>query len=131
MTSTFLPRGAILIAEGARVPASIQTGAKAYIQGWQLANNLDRRGLTQTIRQAGWKLFSLEATFERWVFGFNDQQAVRKAIKRIAAPIRAQSFNCLEIKRVETRRFLGFPYVLVAAHSWHIQENLALASIQL
>ena len=124
----FIQTGAILIAEGTRLPTSIQTGTTSYVQGWQLANNLDRKGLTQTIRQAGWKLFYLASTLEIQVFGFNDHKALQKAIKRIAANVRSKSFNCLEIKQVEMRRYLGFPCVFVSAHSWHIQDNLALGT---
>ncbi len=120
--------GAILIAQGAQVPASIQTAEKAYVQGWQVANHLDRGALIRTIRLAQWKLFSSDATVEMRVFGFDDNKTTREAIRRIVASIRAQSFNCLEIKQVEMRRCLGFPYVLVSAHSWHIQAGSARAA---
>jgi hypothetical protein len=123
--------GTILIAEGTHVPASIQTENKAYVQGWQVASRLDHSGLLQTIRLTGWKLFSFDATYERWVFGFDDNKAIREAIRRIVATIRPKSFNCLEIKQVETRRCFGLPYVLVAAHSWHIQAGSALDSVVL
>lgn len=120
--------GRILIAQGALIPASIQREDKVYVQGWQLANHLNRGELIRTIRLAEWKLFSQDATVEMQVFGFDDNKAIHKAIRRIVATIRAKSFNCLEIKQVEMRRCLGFPYVLVSAHSWHIQASAAMAA---
>ncbi len=124
---TFIQTGSILIADGARIPTSFQTEAKTHVPGWQLVHNLDRRGLTQTIRQAGGKLFDLDTTLETLAFGFNQRKALHKAVNRLVANVRAKSFNCLEIQQVEARRCLGFPYLFVAAHSWHIQENVTLS----
>ncbi|MBS1810784.1 MAG: hypothetical protein JST84_21650 [Acidobacteria bacterium] len=126
--STTIKSGALLIAEGAILPQSFHIAATAYIPGWQLATNVNRSALTQTVHQAGWKLFHLSTKLEMLVFGFNDQDTVRKAIKRITANVRAKSFNCLEIKKVETRRLLGFPYIVVSAYSWHIQHSVALGT---
>lgn len=123
--------GSILIAAGTHVPASLPMEADAYVQGWQVVNHLDGRGLRQTISQAGWKLFFFDELFERRVFGFDDKQTVREAIRRIVATIQTKSFNCLEIKRIETRRCLGFPYVMVSAHSWHIQSGSTMAANEL
>ena len=120
---TFIQTGSILIADGTRIPTSFQTQAKTPVSGWQLVHNLDRRGLTQSIGQAGGKLFDLNTALETLVFGFNHRKALHKAINHLVANVRAKSFNCLEIQQVEARRCLGFPYLFVTAHSWHIQEN--------
>lgn len=120
--------GTILIAEGTLVPTRIQTTARDYVQGWRVVRHLDRGELSQTMRLAGWKLFSFDAILEQRVFGFDDSKTIQEAIRRIVATIRTKSFNCLEIKQVETRRCLGFPYVLVSAHSWHIQASSALTA---
>lgn len=118
--------GSITIADGAGVPTSFQTAPKTSVPGWQLFYNLDRRGLLQTIRQAGGNLFKLDTTLETQVFGFNHRKALHKAINHLVANIRAKSFNCLEIQQVKARRCLGLPYLFVSDHSWHIQENVAL-----
>ena len=125
---TEIKTGAILIAAGTHVPASFQMEGPTYVQGWQLVHRLDRSGLQQTVSQIGWKLFSFDDLAERRVFGFDDNQAIQEAIRRIVATMRTKSFNCLEIKQVELRRCLGFPYVLVTAHSWHIQARSAQAA---
>ncbi len=127
MNNTSIQKGSILIADGTRIPTSFHTKTGTSVPGWQLVQNLDRRGLRQTIRQAGGKLFDLDTAQETLVFGFNHRKALHKAINHLVANIRAQSFNCLEIQQVEARRFLGIPYLFVSAHSWHIQENLALS----
>ena len=126
--SNEIQNGTILIAQGTWLPGSIQMEDQAYVQGWQIARRLDQNGLLRLNRLAGWKLFSFDTTIERRVFGFDGNQAIQKAIRRIVATIRAKSFNCLEIEQVERRRCLGFPYVLVSAHSWHIQASSALMS---
>lgn len=124
--SNEIKNGTILIAQGMQVPASIQTEDKAYVQGWQIASRMDQNGLLHLNRLAGWKLFSFDTKIEMRVFGFDDNKAIREAIRRIVATIRAKSFNCLEIKQVEMRRCLGLPYVLVSAYSWHIQASSAI-----
>ena len=126
--SNVIQNGTILIAEGAQVPVSIQTVDIVDVQGWQVARRLDQNGLVRLNRLAGWKIFSFDATLEKRVFGFDDNKAIREAIRRIVATIRAKSFNCLEIKHVERRHCLGFPYVSVSAHSWHIQVSSAMTA---
>lgn len=125
--NTSIQKGSILIADGARIPMCFDTKSGTSVPGWQLVQNLDRKGLLQTIRQAGGKLFDLDTALETLVFGFNHRKALHKAINYLVANIRAKSFNCLEIEQVEARRCLGIPYLFVSAHSWHIQEAAALS----
>jgi len=49
---------------------------------------------------------------------------VDSALKRIIEQVREQRCNCLEIDEVETRSFLGLPYVNVSAHARRIQKGL-------
>ena len=61
-----------------------------------------------------------------YLFGFDGQGAVRRAVKRILTNLQLGKFNGLEITQIEAKRFLGLPYVSVCAHSRHIQENVFL-----
>jgi hypothetical protein len=122
---TLIQKGSILIADGTRIPISFHTAARTPIAGWQLVQNLDRHGLLQTIRQAGGKLFDRDTAVETLAFGLNYRKTLHRAINHLVGNIRAKSFNCLEIQQVEARRCLGFPYLFVSVHSWHIQESKA------
>jgi hypothetical protein len=123
--NTSIQKGSILIADGTRIPTSFHTESGTSVPGWQLVQNLDRHSLMQTIRQAGGKLFDRDTAVETLAFGFNYRRTLYKAINQLVGNIRAKSFNCLEIQQVEARRCLGFPYLFVSAHSWHIQESKA------
>lgn len=123
--NTSIQKGSILIADGTRIPTSFHTEAGTPVLGWQLVQNLDRHSLLRTIGQAGGKLFDRGTAVETWAFGFNYRRTLHKAINYLVGNIRTKSFNCLEIQQVEARRCLGFPYLFVSVHSWHIQESNA------
>ena len=58
------------------------------------------------------------------------QNSLRGGVKRLLAQARLQRFNCLEVTHVLKRRFLGIPYVSIAAHSRHIQQGCQIHSIE-
>jgi hypothetical protein len=126
MTYTIKP-GTILITEGAILPASLLLESEPYVYGWRLVKNVDSNGLDQIISQAGWKFFYIAGVVETNAFGSDEKKTTRKAIKQILENLKSKNFNCLEIARVAAKRSLGLPYVIVSAHSRHIQEGQTLS----
>jgi hypothetical protein len=122
MTET-IETGAILIAEGTLLPASLQCEGESFAPGWNWVKNHDSHGLDRLIGQAGWSFFYIAGGIEMIAFGADEKQAVGKAIKRIIVSLKAKNFNCLEITHVAAKRFLGLPYVCVSAHSRHVQQS--------
>jgi hypothetical protein len=118
--------GTILIKDGTPLPDELQFESEPCATGWRLVKNLDGHGLGQKIHETGWSFFYLAGEIKATIFGFDGQKTVRRAVKRILANLKSDKFNGLEIKQVEAKRFLGFPYVSVCAHSRHIQENVFL-----
>jgi hypothetical protein len=118
--------GTILIKDGAVLPDELKFESEPCATGWRLVKNLDGNGLGQKIHEAGWSFFYLAGEIKATIFGFDGQKTVRRAVKRILANLKSDKFNGLEITQVEAKRFLGFPYVSVCAHSRHIQENVFL-----
>ena len=55
--------------------------------------------------------------------GTNNTQ---NALTRILGKVKGQHFNGLEVTGIAKRRFLGMPYVVVSAHSRHIQQGCYL-----
>ena len=54
---------------------------------------------------------------------------VGQSARRLAgifAKVHDEDFNCLEVTGIVARRFLGVPYVMVSAHSRHIQKGWRL-----
>jgi hypothetical protein len=118
--------GTILIKDGTFLPGELQFESEPCATGWRLVKNLDGHGLGQKIHEAGWSFFYLAGEIKATIFGFEGQKSVRRAVKRILANLKSDKFNGLEITQVEAKRFLGFPYASVCAHSRHIQENIFL-----
>ena len=118
--------GTILIADGTLMPDPLQFGSESYSDGWRAVKNLDGYGLDRKIREAGWTFFYMAGEIQASVFGFDREKALRRAVNRLLANLKAEKFNSLEITRVAEKRFLGLPYVTVSAHSRHIQESMVL-----
>ena len=59
-------------------------------------------------------------------FGSESEKTTQRAVQKVIANIKPGKFNCLEISQVAAKRFLGLPYVTVAAHPRHIQESISL-----
>jgi len=112
--------------EGTELPEAMRLESEPYDAGWRLVKNLDGYGLGRKIHEAGWTFFCQAGDIKAVVFGFDEQQMVRRAVKRILAKVESGKFNCLEITRVANQRFLGVPYASVSAHLRHIQESVVL-----
>lgn len=118
--------GTILIAEGILLPKSLLFESTPYAAGWRVVKNLDSDGANQQISQAGWNFFYMAGLLKASGFGFDEEKATHQAIKQVIASMRSKYFNCLEITRVDGKRFLGLPYVSISAHSRHIQKTAIL-----
>jgi hypothetical protein len=118
--------GTILLKDGTFLPDALRFDSEPCATGWRLVKDLDGFGLDRKIRIAGWRFFCIAGEIKATVLGFEGQNNVRRVVKRILARLQSEKFNSLEITRVESKRFLGVPYVSVSARSRHIQERLFL-----
>lgn len=84
--------------------------------------------LDRTIHAAGWNFFYMAPEVKALYLGFPGEKKLRGALKRILAKVALQHFNGLEITGIAARRFLGVPYVMVSAHSRHVQQSCSLDS---
>jgi hypothetical protein len=116
----------ILIKEGTTLPEGMQLESTPYLAGWRLAKNFDGGELDRKICDAGWNFFYMAGEIKVSVFGVDGEDTKRKAIRQILGKLKLEKFNCMEITHVGAKRFLGLPYVSVAAHWRHIQESLIL-----
>src|SRR5438552_10985663 len=93
---------------------------------WSLLKVLDGFALDRKIHAAGWNFFFMAAEVKMMFFGSPGATQLQNAVRRILAKVRPQSFNCLEVTRIVTKRFLGMRYATVFAHSRHIQPSCYL-----
>lgn len=109
------------------MPDSLPPQGEPSSNGWISFGKLDRSELETSINKAGLTFFYLEGEIKATVFGFDKQEVVRKAVKRLITNVKAQHWNGLEITRVAMSSFLGMPYASVTGHARHIQEGLVLS----
>ena len=101
--------------------------SEPYAGTWQSLGILESSGLDRRIRAAGWKLFFMADELRTVVPG---HKTLRRGVKRLLAQTRAQHLNCLELTCITKKRFLGIPYLSIAAHSRHIQQDSQIQSLE-
>jgi hypothetical protein len=116
----------ILIREGTLLPAGLSVETETFLPGWRAIKNLDRSALARNIEGANWNFFYLAGEIRAIVLGRDRSGTLRRAVKRVLAKQEGQKFNSLEITKVVSKRFLGFPFMSVTAHSRHIQQGVGL-----
>jgi hypothetical protein len=117
--------GTILIRENTLLPAGLAIESEVFLPGWRVVKNLDGSSLARNIEGANWNFFYLAGEMRVTVLGRDRSGTLRKAVKRVLAKQEKQ-FNSLEITRVVSKRFLGIPFMSVAAHTRHIQQGICL-----
>jgi hypothetical protein len=89
---------------------------------------LDGFALDRKIHAAGWNFFFMAAEVKVMFLGSPGAERLRTALRRILEKVKKQQFNGLEVTEIVARRFLGVPYVTLAAHSRHLQQSCYLDS---
>jgi hypothetical protein len=117
--------GTVLIRENTLWPAGLAIKSEVFLPGWRVVKNLDSSALAQNIEGANWNFFYLAGEMRVTVLGRDRSGTLRKAVQRVLAKQEKQ-FNSLEITRVVAKRFLGIPFMSVAAHTRHIQQGICL-----
>jgi len=108
---------------GTIIPQSLRVETELYSRGWEIIKNAGVDAVERDIRRADWNFFFLAASIQATALGYWRERTVRRALERVLAKAEPSKFNCLEITEVSARKFLGFPYVHVSAHSRHIQKG--------
>lgn len=108
---------------------SIGIAGERYSESWQSLGVDESSGLDRKIRDSGWKLFFMAEELKTAVPAWGGQKTLRRGVKRLLAQTRLQHFNCLELTHILRKRFLGIPYLSVAAHSRHIQQGSQIQSL--
>jgi len=118
--------GTILIKEGTLLPEGLQLESDPYLKGWKLVKSPGSFGIDRKLREVGWTFFYMASEVDARAFGSGSEKTTQRAVKKVIAKIKADTFNCVEISQVAAKGFLGLPYVTVAAHPRHIQESMFL-----
>jgi hypothetical protein len=116
----------ILIKEQPFMRGRLGLESDFYSQNWSVVRAVNGFSLDRKVRAAGCNSFFMAPEFQASAFGSIRAGSLRAALQRIFSKVRAQDFNCLEVTGIVARDLLGIPYVVVSAHSRHIQKGLRL-----
>ena len=120
--------GTILMKEWPGMTQLLNLESEPCSGGWSLLKVLDGFALDRKIHAAGWNFFFMAAEVKVMFLGSPGAERIRTALRRILEKVKKQHFNGLEVTEIVARRFLGVPYVTVAAHSRHMQQSCYLDS---
>ena len=115
--------GSILIEERMPLPKSLLLESQSDLKGWAAVKTA-RSTFEKEIQEAGWTWFFMAGEIKTTVFGFDRQETLRTALKRLIAKVTSQHCNSIEITQVTSNSFLKVPYVSVFAHPRHLQKGL-------
>ena len=119
--------GAILIRQWPMAEL-LTVESDVFSGNWNRVTLLNGSALEGKIRALGWNCFFMATEAKAIFFGAIGAARIREALKRILRKQRHKSFNCLEVTGIVAKRFLGVPYVVVSAHSRHVQQSCYLES---
>ena len=114
--------GNVLVRDGTNLPASLMVAADADSNGWT-AIQANLSTFEKTVEEAGWTFFFMAGEIKTTVFGFDKQKGLHAALKRLAADVKFQHCNSIEITGVVGKSFWRIPYVSVSVHARHLQKD--------
>jgi hypothetical protein len=112
--------GTILMSEW---PPLFGLASEPYSGRWSVLKAIDGFALDRKIRAAGWNFFLLASEVKVMFRGLPGARKMQHAVNRILGKVSKEHFNGVEITRIVTKRFLGFRYSIVSAHSRHVQQS--------
>ena len=121
-TTEDIRTGSVLIKSDVRLPQSVRLESKQYGH-WKLLTGVDGFTVERALSKAGWHFFFMARETRVSAVSSTPHGAVRKALKKVAEAIEAQSFNALEIAGIATKRFLGLHCATVVAHARHSKHS--------
>lgn len=127
MLSTDIQSGTMMIREGLLVPDSAHLESRGYSNTWRTLVGVDSFAFDRKLRAGGSHLFFIAGKLKAIELGWG-AAALLRGVNRILERGRKDNWNCMEITRVTRSHFLGFPYVVIRAHSFHIQKDAMLRS---
>jgi len=116
--------GSKLVEQGASLPRELELTSEKFGKYWHVAAS--RGAFFDQVAASGWHLFFIAERLNTVSVGINREDAIRRGVERLAARVRAASFNCMEVTEITNRQFLGIPYVFIAADMLHIQRGFIL-----
>jgi len=124
--ATKLQVGSKLVEQDAHMPRVLELNSLNFIDQWRVLSSTSRNTLFDQVAASGWHLFYIAGHLNTMSIGRDREHALQRGVRRLAAKVRSESYNCLEVTEIKTRHFLGIPYLFIAADMLHIQRGFVL-----
>lgn len=120
--------GTILMAKESIHPLWFRLDDESHPSGWRtVSHDFNPHDFERELASGGWAFFYMASAVRTTTFGFDRAKMMNAALKRLIRDARLQKCNCLEIDEVETRSFLGVPYITVSGHPRNIQKGVVFS----
>lgn len=120
--------GTILVKDLPLMTETVQLETEPFSENWRMVKYGDSFALDRKIRALGWSFFFMAARMQVTFLGPIRSNKLNNALKRILMKAKQENFNGLEVTEITIKHFLGIPYTIVSAHSFHIQRGNSLDS---
>jgi hypothetical protein len=107
-------------------PPLFDLETEAYSGSWSRVKRLDGTELDRKVRAAGWNFFFIASEVRTVFVGAIGAKKLGGALDRILIKLKPENFNSLEVTGIVRKKFMGFPYTIVSAHSRHLQSSCYL-----
>jgi hypothetical protein len=107
-------------------PPLFDLETEAYSGSWSRVKLLDGTALDRKVRAAGWNFFFIASEVRTAFVGAIGAKKLGGALNRILIKLKPENFNSLEVTGIVRKKFMGFPYTIVSAHSRHLQSSCYL-----
>jgi hypothetical protein len=118
--------GTLLTRKGTTLPSSILLHSSVTDEGFSaVQGGAELLHLKAELAQAGWNYFYMGAV-KQTVFGRGPKR-IASAMNGVAAKMRLNQCNSLQVDAITPHSVLGIPYLSVSAHCCHIQQGVTFA----
>lgn len=121
--------GSKLVEVGTPLPQVLEENSTKFLHHWRVMMSTSRETFFNQVAASGWHLLFVADRLNTVSVGVNRDDALQRGVRRLAARVRSESYNCLEVTDIKTRHFLGIPYLYIAADMLHIQQGFVLDSL--
>ncbi len=111
-------------------PPLFDLETEAYSGSWSQVKFLDGAALDRKVRAAGWNFFFIASEARAIFVGATGAKKLGDALTRLLEKLKPQNFNGLEVTGIVRKKFMGFPYTVVSAHSRHLQSSCYLHGLE-
>jgi hypothetical protein len=121
--------GSKLVELGIALPQVLEENSTKFLDNWRVMMSISRETLFNQVAASGWNIFFIADRLNTVSIGINRDHALQRGVRQLAARVRSESYNCLEVTEIKTRHFMGIPYLYIAADMLHIQQGFMLDAL--